>query len=258
MNENKQVSTTVDNQSLEKWTQDFASSDLCPKHLRGKPTDIALTISMANELKIGKMLAINNIYIISDKVTLGVHLYKALATRGNITWEIVKEYEPVYQYHDTSGNIYSEEDVLDTDLYKTFPFYYNKLPKGFTEDIAPKYAGKILVFRTALPTDFITIIKFKRVFKNGEVLTHTQKYKFSQAITAGLTNKDNWVRMPSNMCLSRCFTDGIRVIGSDVVFGLYEVSEIADATNVNVDTIDVQHEIMQEELMQDDLQDEMN
>lgn len=258
MGENKQVSTTVDNHSLEKWTTDFAKSKLCPVHLRDRPTDIALTVSMADELKIGRMVAINNIYIISDKVTLGVHLYKALATRGNITWDIIKSHEPIYQYHDTSGNIYSEEDILDTDLYKAFPFYYNKLPKGFAEDIAPKYAGKILVFRTTLPTDYITVIKFERVYNNGKVKTHTNTFRYSQAILAGLTTKDNWVRMPSNMCLSRCFTDGIRVVGSDVVFGLYEVSEIADATNVKVDTIDVQHEIMQEELVQDDLQSEMN
>lgn len=258
MGENKQVSTISDNTSLESWIENYANSSLCPKHLRGKPTDIASTISMANELNIGRMVAINNIYIISDKVTMSVHLYKALATRGNVTWDVIKSHEPIYQYHDTSGNIYSEEDIKDTELYKAFPFYYNKLPKGFAEDIAPKYAGKILVFRTALPVDFITEINFERVFKNGRVKKHTEVFKYSKAVLAELTTKDNWVRMPSNMCLSRCFTEGIRVIASDVVFGLYETSEVADMNNIKVDTIDVNHEILQAELVEDELQGENN
>jgi hypothetical protein len=53
-------------------------------------------------------------------------------------------------------------------------------------------------------------------------------YTIDQARNAGLTNKDNWKRMPAEMLRARCQAALARAVYPDVLAGLYTVDELRD------------------------------
>lgn len=230
------------NEPNENWAVQLSESPLCPTHLKKRPKDILYTVQLGQELNVPTTVAINSIYVIGDKPTLGVHLYKSLALRGGVTWEILKNAEPIYRWSDTSGNSYKKEDLDNDDTFKTFPFPTTKLPNGFMERIAPQFADKILVFRSEKPIDYLTQIKFKRTVL-GQLMTVTQEFRLTDAITAGLAGEGgsnpNWQKRPKNMIMARCFTEGIRNIASDTVMGMYHRDEILDTLKENYTAEDV-------------------
>lgn len=71
--------------------------------------------------------------------------------------------------------------------------------------------------------DRVTTIEFYR----GNITDRTSFY-FSEAIKAGWTTKDNWVKMPKQMLYSRCLSMGANRIAPDKVQGLYTTEEVMD------------------------------
>ena len=75
------------------------------------------------------------------------------------------------------------------------------------------------------------------VFYRGKVEEKVSFY-WSDAVKAGWTTKDNWIKMPKHMLYARCLALGANRIAPDVTMGLYTVEEMVDvtnATNVNID-----------------------
>ena len=52
-------------------------------------------------------------------------------------------------------------------------------------------------------------------------------YCYSEAVEAGLTTKDVWVKYRRALMKARCFTMGATEIASDVVQGMYGINELA-------------------------------
>jgi len=75
-------------------------------------------------------------------------------------------------------------------------------------------------------SDFITTIEFYR----GKV-TDRASFYWSDAVRAGWTTKDNWVKMPKHMLYARCLALGAQRIAPDKILGLYTVEEMVDVTN---------------------------
>lgn len=75
-------------------------------------------------------------------------------------------------------------------------------------------------------SDFITTIEFYR----GRV-TDRASFTWSDAVRAGWTTKDNWVKMPKHMLYARCLALGAQRIAPDKILGLYTVEEMVDVTN---------------------------
>ena len=75
-------------------------------------------------------------------------------------------------------------------------------------------------------SDFITTIEFYR----GRV-TDRASFTWSDAVRAGWTTKDNWVKMPKHMMYARCLALGAQRIAPDKILGLYTVEEMVDITN---------------------------
>lgn len=227
MGENNQL--VKSDQNIEQWAADFSKSNLCPKHLKNKPLDIVMTAQLGSDLKITRLTAMSNVYIIDEKPTLSVHLYKALLLRGGVTWKIKKVAEAMYSYKDTTGNSYTLEELKDTETFKMFPFSTDSLPTTFTAEIAPKYKDKILVFRSKAPVNYITQIEFIRP-SNGMVIM--QEFYYKDAKDAGYLegSNANWTKRYKNMSLARCFTEGARNIAPDLVFNMYHRDEILDET----------------------------
>lgn len=80
--------------------------------------------------------------------------------------------------------------------------------------------------------DRVTTIEFYR----GNIV-ETASFYWSDAVRAGWTTKDNWVKMPKHMLYARCLALGANRIAPDMIMGLYTVEEMVDVTdakNVNI------------------------
>jgi hypothetical protein len=81
-------------------------------------------------------------------------------------------------------------------------------------------------------TDRVTTFRFLKMW-NGRVLENEVSYRWSEAVKAGYTTKDNWVKMPRIMLRTRALTIGARLVAPEAILGLYETSEMADVTGLN-------------------------
>jgi hypothetical protein len=80
--------------------------------------------------------------------------------------------------------------------------------------------------------DRVTTIEFHR----GSIVEVTSFY-WSDAVKAGWTTKDNWVKMPKHMLYARCLALGANRIAPDTLLGLYTVEEMVDVTDASNITI---------------------
>jgi hypothetical protein len=80
--------------------------------------------------------------------------------------------------------------------------------------------------------DRVTTIEFHR----GSIVEVASFY-WSDAVKAGWTTKDNWVKMPKHMLYARCLALGANRIAPDTLLGLYTVEEMVDVTNASNVTI---------------------
>jgi len=74
-------------------------------------------------------------------------------------------------------------------------------------------------------TDFVTTIEFYR----GQIVDRAS-FAWSDAVRAGWTTKDNWVKMPKHMMYARALALGAQRIAPDKILGLYTVEEMVDIT----------------------------
>lgn len=84
----------------------------------------------------------------------------------------------------------------------------SKYPKGGTER----------------PVDRRTTIIFTR--NNRE---ETVSFGWIDAVSMGLSTKDNWVKMPRQMLFARCLSEGANRIAPDLLLGLYSTDELFDS-----------------------------
>jgi hypothetical protein len=71
--------------------------------------------------------------------------------------------------------------------------------------------------------DRVTTIEFYR----GSI-TDVASFYWSEAVKAGWTTKDNWVKMPKQMMWARCLSLGANRIAPDKIQGMYTVEEVMD------------------------------
>jgi len=82
--------------------------------------------------------------------------------------------------------------------------------------------------------DYVTTIRFYR-YSNAlkQVVEEDCSFTMKEAMAAELSNKDNWKKYMKSMLYARCYSMGGRRIAPDIMMGIYEVSEMADAKNVS-------------------------
>jgi hypothetical protein len=71
--------------------------------------------------------------------------------------------------------------------------------------------------------DRVTTIEFYR----GSIVEKASFY-WSDAVKAGWTTKENWMKMPKQMMYARCLSLGANRIAPDKVQGMYTVEEVMD------------------------------
>lgn len=217
----------------------------------------------AKDLDIPFSSSLEHIHVINGKTGVDIHIIKALLLRAGVTWRCTKNYTPLYEYTD-GINVYvdnllpdyvekcksrkeAEEKQANSKDNKDVVFIY---PVQFYSDIkkvvyksyqldgrfaiavtktdidAIIKAGKMPVYRIPnQPIDYITEYEFTRTV-NGRTITAVSSFSYSEAMTAGMFDKDTYKKYPKVLIGHRAFTYGARDIASDAIMGCMETTEL--------------------------------
>lgn len=234
----------------------------------------------AQDLQLPFSTCIEHIHVINGKTGVDVHIIKSLLSRAGVTWKCTKDYTPQYQY--TDGNtIYLEtqlpeycvkcrtakdaESITTDDVVGVYPVKWFTDLKGnvynefqvsskcviaINKQHAAKLAseGKFPIIRIAAqPIDFVTEYEFTRYkMINGKEreITCKSHFSYSEAQTAELFSKDTYIKYARILIGHRAFTLGARDIGSDLLMGVMESSELKIVEGIDLSPND--YEIIEE------------
>ena len=234
-------------------------------------------ITRAKDLNIPFTSAIEHVHVINGKTGVDVHVLKALLLRAGVTYRKVKDYAPLYEYTD-GYNVYKETQLpiycvicrneqdaekvssAPDDKIGVYPLryyvdlkgaYYNqfqisdkcKICINSVQAKAVAAKGEFPIIRVpAQPYDYITEYEFtRRQMIYGEVVvTHAVgKFTYTEAVSAGMFDKDTYKKYPKVMISHRAFTYGAREIADDVCLGLMETTELKQINNIPISDSDV-------------------
>lgn len=202
-------------------------SELCPLK---KESDVVLAIITGNQYGFPFMTSISNIYPIKGKPTLSAHLHRAILLKNKIVFNKVYDFEAVYQFAKLTedGKAFELKDVP------------NPNGQGSTKQPTATTIGTIdtmpVGYAKVKEVDRITRYVFKRLLRQEdgsfEKLTVTSEFRMSDGAKAQLLEKENWIKYPARMLDARAFSTGAREIASDLLLGIYSISELADEANI--------------------------
>lgn len=201
---------------LNQFGDEMVKSGLTPLKTGGAAV---AAILMGRELGLEPMVSLNNIIPINGKATLGIHLITSILLKAGITIEKLRDYEPCTVFclkDDTTGKPYLKDDKPTI------------LRTGFFNDEIREYE-----VRSKTITDYKTVVRLKRKVKQEDgtyvPMEITSSFSWNDCVIAGLSEKDNWKKYPSQMCYNRALAFAGRAIAADALLGMYETSELADA-----------------------------
>lgn len=232
----------------------IAKSEISPLK-EGK--DVVAAVLLGRELGLPPMVSINNIYPINGKGTLSVHIINALLQRNGVVVEIVRNFEPCVNFalkadgsdkavlFDGSGNLIAREK--DGSVPKDAEGNLLGMPMILREGFVDEHPKENEVKSTRI-TNTRTIVRFTRQIlqKNGSYVPMIieSSYSLAEAQMADLygnPKKENWNKYPKQMLLNRALAFGGRLIGADILLGMYETSEMADANHIPYKVVDTDH-----------------
>jgi hypothetical protein len=185
-------------------------SGLCPKNINA-PEQVVMIMKMGSEIGLNTMAALNNIHSIQGRPTLGVHAIAGQLKKYGVTYNVVSDFLPMY---DATGSVCDYITVIE-----------------FVDTVALTAFKKELLEIKDLPAD-IRQLYIAALDKTKGTIFHSQAFKWSEAQSMELTGKDNWKKMPRQMCSTRCLTLGGRFFKPEALMGYLETSEAAEVFNV--------------------------
>jgi len=69
--------------------------------------------------------------------------------------------------------------------------------------------------------------------------TYESEYTIEDAKLAGLANKDNWKKMPKQMCMARAISQGVRAVYPECLNNMYSVEEAQDIPPQEVEEVEI-------------------
>ena len=235
---------------------------------------IAIAIR-SKELGLPFTACAEHVHVINGKTGVDIHIIKGLLSRAGCTWKCLKDYQPLYEYTDginqfvdgelpeyvvrCSSKAEAEkkrEADKDGDFIYVYPVRWyadakgNKYPdyrlntKQFVivanaAQMQEAAANKLIgVWRIPnVPVDYITEYEITRNI-NGQITTSKGRFTYKEAVVAGLFEKDTYIKYSRILIGNRAFTYAARDIGSDLLFGVMESTELKIVNNQNIDDKD--------------------
>ena len=284
------LANTINNQGLSRINlfddkQLVAAENFLTKVMRSEKSGIksvndGLAVLMkAQDLNLPFSTCLEHIHVVNGKTGVDIHIIKALLSRAACTWEVVKDYQALYEYTD-GFNSYNDgalpeyavrcnskadaeeraTNSKDEDKIFLYPVRFYKdfngnvykdyqlnssagkfaIVRNQNEAKAAQTSGKIPVIRcAAVPIDYVTEYKFTRIFPNGTIMNSIGRFSRNEGILAGLFEKDTYAKYARILIGHRAFTYGARDIGSDLLFGVMETNELKVTMNVPIDEQDI-------------------
>ena len=180
-----------------------------------------------------------------------VDIISAKLMQNQITFlPFIKNYAPYYIYYLAGTTEELELDKIadeNDDLLSDYFVVHAGLVKEQVEKA--KSENKILVTKTR--HGYYSKAKFVRTYPNGKQVTHYQRFSTLDAERAGLLpsygqdandknkivqltqGKDNWINNTPQMMNNRVISIGGRIIGADLLNGVYTRDEVVSAGLVN-------------------------
>lgn len=217
----------------------------------------------AKDLGLPFSTCIEHIHVINGKTGVDIHILKALLLKAGVTWKIIKDYAPLYEYTD-SINVYEEDklpeyaikckskkeadekiakDDSDDHIY-VYPVKFYRDVQGNTyrdyqldslrfgiavnkqQIMELSKANKIAVYRIpAVPIDYVTEYEIYRTI-NGKEVTARGRFTKLEAQAADLFTKDTYNKYARILISHRAFTYAAREIASDIIMGVMETTEL--------------------------------
>ena len=237
--------------------------------------DVLSIFCRAQDLGLPFTSCAEHIHVINGKTGVDIHIIKALLLRAACHWECLKDYQALYEYTD-GFNVFNENalpeycvkcknaeeaELLSKDNSNEKVYVYPvRYYKDFNGNIYKDYqlnskqfqvviaksqvaevakSGKIAVYRIpSVPIDYITQYKIYRTV-NGVETFSIGSFTYSEALAAGLFDKDTYKKYPRILISHRAFTLAARDIGSDLLFGCMETTELKIVNGYDIDEQDI-------------------
>lgn len=223
-------------EELEAWGKRMAQSQFSSLK-EGK--DIVAAVLLGKELGLSPMVSLNNIYPINGKGTLSVHIMNALLQQRGVIVEIVRNYEPCVAFVLKGDD--SKPALIDSNG-KAVERIDGKAPEGtnvvfLREGFIDEKPMDHEVKGTKV-INWKTIVRLKRKIKQPdgsyEPAIYEGSFSVNEAHAAGLFDKKGsaWKGYTRTMVFNRAFTNGSKIAGADIMFGMSESSEMADVNNL--------------------------
>lgn len=232
-----------------------------------KTVNDGLAILMrAQDLKLPFSSCIEHIHCINGKTGVDIHIIKALLLRAGCTWNLIRDYQPLYEYTD-SINVYIDgslpeyavkclsqkeaetkaKEDFDKNITDKVYVYPVKWYSDFNGNVYRDYqlntkqfgiainkqqvqeiakANKIPVYR--IPNKPVDYITEYEIHRtiNNKPVTAIGHFSYSEAVSADMFTKDTYKKYPRILIGHRAFTYAAREIASDVLFGVMETTEL--------------------------------
>lgn len=240
-----------------------------------KNANDALAIAIrAKELGLPFTACAEHVHVINGKTGVDIHIIKGLLSRAGCTWKCTKDYQPLYEYTDGINQFVDgelpdycikcqsskeAETKKQSDVNGDYMYVYpvrwfadaqgNKYPEyrinqsfaivsNQSEMKAAMDKKLIAIWRVPnIPVNYITEYEITRNI-NGKEMISKGKFTLKEAMAAGFFEKDTYKKYARIMIGNRAFTYAARDIGSDLLFGCMETTEIKIATNSNLNDKD--------------------
>lgn len=206
-------------------TKFLRDNQLIPAGIKTDSQAIAL-ISMGESLGMSDMVALQSLEFIQGQLTVKAKMVSGLLANAGIAVQTIQDCEPVtktvlkpipkYRVNDDG----TTEPVKDANGKLCYAVDENGVVMTREEEV--------------LTDDFVTTIKFTRYFDKIGPVSQEISFYWSDAVNAGWNIKANWIKMKRYMMHARCLTRGARIVGADIIGGLYDNYEIADAKDIDI------------------------
>lgn len=213
-----------------------------------KKEDIALVLTWAVQNNLPFVTALTHITVINGKVAIDTHISRALLQRGGITGRTLEDFKPLYQYQTQAGILTQDDIDADPTAYKIYPNQIvldaavksEKVKAGITDD------GKVACLRSKNPVDYRTTVVLSRhipkVDGGYHLLEEKAQFTWTDAIRAGLHEKDNYVKWPRQMLWARAYSICSSRIGADLLMGAVHKYEMPEYDGPPPETEDITYE----------------
>lgn len=237
-------------------------------------SDVLSIFCRAQDLQLPFTSCAEHIHVINGKTGIDIHLIKALLLRAACRWECLEDYQALYEYTD-GFNVFNESSLPDycirckskkeaeelanknenDDKLYVYPVRFYK---DFSNNVYREYQlngsyqvvttksqaeqavanKKIPIYRIPnVPVDYRTTYKIKRLV-GGQEMQVTASFSYSEAVSAGMFDKDTYKKYAKVMIGHRAFTYAARDIASDLLFGVMETSELKVVSGIPVEDAD--------------------